>query len=86
MNEHLSQEEIDTLLNGVDTGDIDTTSGDAVPVDAAPYELGSQDFSDRGRMPALDRTNERLARNLRSSMFNMLRRPTEVSALEVQTL
>ncbi len=79
MNEHLSQEEIDTLLNGVDGGDIDTEpdrlADDGV---AQSYDLGSQDRIIRGRMPTLDMVNERFTRYMRISMFDMLRRTTEV--------
>lgn len=84
MNEHLSQDEIDTLLNGVDSGDVDTTSNDMDAGDAAPYDLGSQDRIIRGRMPTLDMINERFTRYLRISMFNMLRRTIEVTATGVK--
>lgn len=85
MNEHLSQEEIDALLNGVDGGDIDTEP-DRLADDgtAMPYDLGSQDRIIRGRMPTLDMVNERFTRYMRISMFNMLRRTTEVTVSGVK--
>jgi len=85
VNEHLSQEEIDTLLNGVDGGDIDTEP-DRLADDgtAQSYDLGSQDRIIRGRMPTLDMVNERFTRNMRISMFNMLRRTTEVAVSGVK--
>lgn len=87
MNEHLSQDEIDTLLHGVDSGDVDTRSDNMdVDGDAVSYELGSQDRIIRGRMPTLDMINERFARNLRISMFNMLRRTTEVTTAGVKMI
>ncbi len=79
MNEHLSQDEIDTLLNGVDSGDVDTEPDRlAEDGEAVVYDLGSQDRIIRGRMPTLDMVNERFTRYMRISMFNMLRRTTEV--------
>ena len=86
MNEHLSQEEIDALLNGVDGGDIDTDEPDLLADDgtAMPYDLGSQDRIIRGRMPTLDMVNERFTRYMRISMFNMLRRTVEVTVSGVK--
>lgn len=84
MNDILSQDEIDALLNGVDSGDVDTEADDLVADgEAASYELGSQDRIIRGRMPTLDMINERFARHLRISMYNMLRRTIEVTVVGV---
>jgi len=84
VNEHLSQDEIDTLLNGVDSGDVDTTADDVDPGEAESYDLGSQDRIIRGRMPTLDMINERFVRSLRISMFNMLRRTIEITSTGVK--
>ena len=87
MNEHLSQDEIDTLLNGVDSGEIDTEKDDlAAEGEVVSYELGSQDRIIRGRMPTLDMINERLARYLRISMYNMLRKTVEVTVVGVSMI
>ena len=83
MNEQLSQDEIDTLLSGVEDGDIETSSGATDTGEAILYDLGNQDPIIRGRMPTLDMVNERLVASLRNSMFNMLHRPTEVTATGV---
>lgn len=81
----LSQDEIDALLHGVDSGDVSTgddlRARDGV---ARPIDLASQERIMRGRMPALDMINERLARHLRNSMFNLLRRPVEINVGEVR--
>jgi flagellar motor switch protein FliM len=87
VNEHLSQDEIDTLLNGVDSGDVETMSNNmAVDGEISPYNLGSQERIIRGRMPTLDMINERFVRNLRISMFNMLHRTTEITTIEVKII
>jgi len=82
----LSQDEIDTLLNGVEGGDIETEGDQHVDGEAVSYELGSQDRIIRGRMPTLDMINERFVRYLRISMFNMLRRSVEVNVIGVKII
>ena len=85
MNDLLSQDEIDALLHGVDDvdeDDVETGDGDA----AAEYDFSSQDRIVRGRMPTLEMVNERFARHLRISLFNLMRRTTEVSINGVQML
>jgi len=81
----LSQEEIDALLHGVDDGDVDTEDEDEGD-SARQYDFNSEDRIVRGRMPTLEMINERFARYLRISMFNMLRRSTEISVGGIQTL
>jgi flagellar motor switch protein FliM len=78
----LSQDEIDALLHGVDSGDIDTDSN-PFPADGQvrPYDFATQDRIVRGRMPTLDMINERFARYLRVHLFNMLRRSSEISVI-----
>lgn len=87
MNDLLSQEEIDALLHGVGSGDIDTES-DAGLADgeAQSYDFNSQDRIVRGRMPTLEMINERFARHFRISLFNMLRRTAKISVGGVQML
>ena len=80
MNEHLSQEEIDTLLKGVDSGEISTGSDRlSASGEAVPYELGSQDLAHGNHSPAMDLVNERFARSLEKNIGNMLRRSAEVN-------
>jgi len=83
----LSQDEIDALLHGVDDveeDDIDEV--DASPEDAVSFDFSSQDRIVRGRMPTLELINERFARHLRISLFNMLRKTAEVSINGVQMM
>ena len=77
MSDLLSQDEIDALLHGVDDVDDDEIEEDSA--DARSYDFSSQDRIVRGRMPTLEIVNERFARHLRISMFNMMRRAAEVS-------
>ncbi len=80
----LSQDEIDALLHGVDDGDIDTSADELPPGEARGYDFSSQDRIVRGRMPTLEMINERFARHMRISLFNLLRQACEVSINGVQ--
>lgn len=81
----LSQEEIDALLSGVDSGDVDTDPDDSVDADGVRgYDFASQDRIVRGRLPTLEMINERFARNFRISLFNLLRRSPVVSVEGIQ--
>lgn len=84
MSDLLSQDEIDALLHGVD--DIDEEEVEESGLEAKNYDFSSQDRIVRGRMPTLEIVNERFARHLRISMFNMMRRSAEVSINGVQML
>jgi flagellar motor switch protein FliM len=86
-NDLLSQDEIDALLSGVDSGDVETAADDGQePGGARPYDFATQDRIVRGRMPTLEMINERFARNLRIRLFNMLRRSPVISVEGVQML
>ncbi|MGQ9830647.1 MAG: flagellar motor switch protein FliM [Thermochromatium sp.] len=78
----LSQDEIDALLHGIDSGDIDTEPK-PFPADGQvrPYDFTTQERIVRGRMPTLDMINERFARYLRVHLFNLLRRSSEISVI-----
>jgi flagellar motor switch protein FliM len=83
----LSQDEIDALLHGVDGGDVETEAEEQI-VDgvARSFDFNSQDRIVRGRLPTLEMINERFARNIRVSLFNMLRRQAEIAVGGVQML
>ena len=82
----LSQDEIDALLSGVDSGEVDTEIEEVVtPGDAQLYDFTSQDRIVRGRMSTLNVINERFARSLRESLFNMLRKSAAIAVEGVQT-
>jgi flagellar motor switch protein FliM len=78
----LNQDEIDALLHGVDSGAVDTQDP-ATSRDARSYDFATQTRIVRGRMPTLEMVNERLARQLRISIFNMLRRSPDVAVAPI---
>jgi flagellar motor switch protein FliM len=83
--ELLSQDEIDALLHGVDSGEVDTTPAPPAPGEARPYDFATQERIVRGRMPTLEMINERFARLFRISLFNMLRRTPELTVNGLET-
>ncbi len=86
MSDLLSQDEIDALLHGVD--DVEEEEVDVVKSNesAMEYDFSSQDRIVRGRMPTLEIVNERFARHMRVSLFNMMRRSAEVSINGIQMI
>lgn len=86
-NDVLSQDEIDALLHGVDNGGVETSKEEAPRITGAQsYDLASQERIVRGRMPTLEMINERFARHLRISLFNMLRFAAEISVKNIRIL
>ncbi|HEY8538098.1 MAG TPA: flagellar motor switch protein FliM [Steroidobacteraceae bacterium] len=82
-NDILSQEEIDALLHGVDSGAVSTQDAPA-PGEVRKYDFANQVRIVRGRMPTLEMINERFARLFRTSLFNMLRRTPEVAVAPIK--
>lgn len=76
MTEFLTQDEIDALLHGAD--DVEPE----IPQDTGgvkPFDFASQERIVRGRMPTLELVDERFARHMRISLFNMMRHSAEVT-------
>ncbi len=87
MSEFLSQDEVDSLLQGV-TGEPDAATGTAAaaPGEVRSYNLASQERIVRGRMPTMEIINERFARLFRIGLFNFIRRTPEISVGPVRVL
>ncbi|CAM2747252.1 flagellar motor switch protein FliM [Vibrio mytili] len=86
MTDLLSQDEIDALLHGVDDVDDVDEPVENETEGAINFDFSSQDRIVRGRMPTLELINERFARHMRISLFNMLRKTAEVSINGVQMM
>ncbi len=88
MSDILSQDEVDSLLTGLTSGQVETetdTSGELV-VDAGSYDFTNQDRVIRGRMPTFEVINERFAREIRASLSKMLQTTVDISAESLDTL
>jgi len=87
VNDLLSQDEIDALLHGVDSGSVETENDEPRdPNQVNSYDFASQDRIVRGRLPTLEMINERFARYFRTSLFNMLRRNADIAVSGVQMM
>jgi flagellar motor switch protein FliM len=82
--EVLNQEEVNALLNAVDSGDVHTDAG-LVSGEVRPYDFQNDAGTIRLHMPAFELVNERLARSLRISLFNLLRRPLEIAVMPLRS-
>ncbi|MDO5611078.1 MAG: flagellar motor switch protein FliM [Pseudomonadota bacterium] len=80
----LSQEEIDALLTGVNSGEVDTSPAPINPKEVREYDFASQDRIIRGRLPTLEMINERFARSWRVGLFSLLRRSAKLSVLGIE--
>ena len=87
MSDFLSQDEVDSLLRGV-TGETNEPEkeADEDKAVARPYNVASNERIVRGRMPTMEVINERFARMLRVSMFNLVRRTAEISVGQVRVV
>ncbi len=81
----LSQDEIDALLHGVDSGQVETEAPPA-PGEVRSFDFASQDRIVRGRLPTLEMINERFVRLWRIGLFNLLRRSADLSVRGIELL
>ena len=82
----LSQDEVDTLLSGVDEQPGDGQAAGENDPDAAgvkPYDLARQDRILRGSMPTLETVNEKFAREFRQRVWRLTDQAPELSVGEV---
>jgi flagellar motor switch protein FliM len=81
----LGQDEIDALMNG---GVAPASPAEAPPApgEARGFDLGKSARIVRGRMPTLEMINDRFARLLRTTVYNLLRRTATVSPNSLQFL
>jgi flagellar motor switch protein FliM len=86
MSEFLSQDEVDSLLRGVTGEEAAQNEEEEDKSKPRAYNVASNERIVRGRMPTMEVINERFARMLRVSMFNLVRRTAEVSVGQVRVV
>ncbi|MCP3873488.1 MAG: flagellar motor switch protein FliM [Desulfobacteraceae bacterium] len=89
MSEILSQDEVDSLLDGLDSGEVEAENDVPVPEaveGVSIYDFTSQDKVVRARMPTFDVINERLSREVRATLSSLLQTNVDVSANPFDTL
>lgn len=87
MDKILSQEEIDALMGGVMSGEVDTTpKEEEAPGGIKAYNLTSQERIIRGRMPTMEMINDRFTRQQSISWSSLLREKIEFSVVGTQII
>jgi flagellar motor switch protein FliM len=87
MSEILSQNEVDSLLQGLSAGKVETETD--VPLDPdeiAAYDFASQERVIRGRMPTFEVINERFARQMNTSISALLHSSVDITADSMETI
>ncbi|HZX49022.1 MAG TPA: flagellar motor switch protein FliM, partial [Nitrospirota bacterium] len=79
MEKILSQDEVNALLKGIDSGDVTAGASSADENGCRNYDLTSHERVIRGRMPTLEIINERFARIFQVSMSALLKKMVEVN-------
>ncbi|MCI4625748.1 MAG: flagellar motor switch protein FliM [Candidatus Magnetoovum sp. WYHC-5] len=85
MNKILSQDEIDALLKGVQTGDV-TDAEAPEETGVKIYDLTTQERIIRGRMPGLEIANERFARFFRNSISSIIMKFVDINVHSVEMM
>ncbi|MBF0487848.1 MAG: flagellar motor switch protein FliM [Nitrospirae bacterium] len=86
MNKILSQDEIDALLKGVQSGSVETGSQAQEETGVKTYDLANQERIIRGRMPGLEIANERFARFFRNSISTIIQKFVDVNIHGVEMM
>jgi len=83
----LTQEEVDALLRGIAGGEVETAPEEIIDESGVMvYDLTSQDRIIRGRMPTLEMTNEKFARQFRATLSGYLRKMVDLTAVSSDML
>jgi len=87
MEKILSQDEIDALLKGVVSGEVDTAPKDDAPKGGAKqYDLLNQERIIRGRMPTLELVNDRFIRRQSVAWTSLLREAIDFVVVGTQVI
>ncbi|UCH81527.1 MAG: flagellar motor switch protein FliM [Nitrospiraceae bacterium] len=83
----LSQDEVDALLKGVASGEIDTDDAKEQLMDGVrSYDFTSQERIIRGRMPGLEMANESFSRLFRTSISNLIMKFVDISIQNIEII
>lgn len=84
MEKVLSQEEVNALLKGIDSGDVSTVPADNTQeTGVRSYDLTSHDRVVRGRMPTLEIISERFARIFQVTLSGVLKEIVDIHLISV---
>jgi flagellar motor switch protein FliM len=86
MSKILSQEEVDALLKGVQSGEIEVEAKTEETGDVKPYDFTAQERIIRGRMPGLEIANDKFTRLFRNSISSVLMKFVDVNVHGVEMM
>ena len=87
MDKVLDQDEIDALMKGMNSGDVDTSpKEEAPPAAVTPYSFGTHERVVRGRMGALDIIHDRFSKLLAVTLSRTLHCPADVAVKNIETV
>lgn len=87
MSEILSQDEVNSLLEGLSSGKVESETDVAPePDEIPPFDFAGQERAIRGRMPTFEVINERFARKIRASLSSLLHTDVGISSEGLNTL
>ncbi|MEW6669173.1 MAG: flagellar motor switch protein FliM [Thermodesulfobacteriota bacterium] len=87
MSKLLSQDEVDALLKGLDTGDIESEQKPAEAESVLEsFDWASLGRNVRGSMPLLEVVNSRFCQRVRASLSSVLRKLMDISPEPVETI
>ena len=85
MSDVLSAEEVNALLKGVSSGEVDTSSAVSIaPEDVREFDLSAREWISCDRMPSVDFVNQLFARHFQIDMRSQLHDLSEVTAVETR--
>ena len=83
----LSQDEVDALLKGVASGDIDTDDAkEKIISGVRSYDFTSQERIIRGKMPGLEMVNDGFSRLVRNSVSKLIMKYIDINIQSVDTV
>lgn len=86
----LTQDEVDALLNHDSVNqsehDASTSNNQGGTAGVRPYNMATQERIVRGRMPTFEIINARFTRFLQIGLYNLLRRPVDISTGPIKTV
>ena len=87
MNKLLSQDEVDALLKGLDTGDIETEDDqeESGGAEIEAFDWAARGLNIRGSMPLLEVVNSRFSQRFRSSLSTTLRKMVDITPDPMET-
>ncbi len=83
-NQILTQDEIDALLSAMDRGDVDVEQGPSKEVEAAPYNLTSQDVILRDQFSALEEVYDKFLRTVQNTLLSAMQRTITIDFVSTE--